>query len=297
MKTIKILFGVLLFLLAVIIGCGDFEKTVEVGNIFTVRFESNGGSGVADIRNVPSGAAIEEPIPPTKLNHVFAGWYTEAGLINRWIFKNDSVPSTVPSPVTSNITLYAKWAINAYTVSFDRNDGSAVHNVSAAHGSTITAPSDPINAGYTFDGWYKDAGLIDRWDFASDSVTSDTTLYAKWTGGLYTISLDITATHTFTAATEGYIAQTPLTVTVANTGNLPTGDLTVELSGQDADDFTLTGASITSIGINADETFTVAPNTGLTAGTYTATVTVSGENGITAQTFDVSFTVKPPQLP
>ncbi|MCL2722608.1 MAG: InlB B-repeat-containing protein, partial [Treponema sp.] len=50
--------------------------------------------------------------------------------------------------------------------------------------------------------------------------------------------------------------------------------------------------SISSITVSGNNSFTVVPNTGLAAGTYTATVTVSGGNGITAS-FNVSFTVNP----
>jgi uncharacterized repeat protein (TIGR02543 family) len=35
--------------------------------------------------------------------------------------------------------------------------------------------------GYTFGGWYREAAFINEWDFDTDVVTSDMTLYAKWT--------------------------------------------------------------------------------------------------------------------
>jgi len=49
-------------------------------------------------------------------------------------------------------------------------------------GDTITAPAVPTKTGYDgkFDGWYQEATLTNDWDFASDTVTSDITLYAKW---------------------------------------------------------------------------------------------------------------------
>jgi uncharacterized repeat protein (TIGR02543 family) len=50
-------------------------------------------------------------------------------------------------------------------------------------------------------------------------------------------------------------------------------------------------ATISSIAAEASDTFTVGTATGLTGGSYTATVTVSGGNGIVAQSFNVSFTV------
>ncbi|GHV32923.1 hypothetical protein AGMMS4952_24210 [Spirochaetia bacterium] len=106
----------------------------------------------------------------------------------------------------------------------------------------------------------------------------------------YGINLNVTGTHTFTAATVGYGAQTAKSVTITNTGNQATGALTAALSGANSGSFTLSTAAISSIAVSGTGSFTVVPNTGLEAGTYTATVTVSDGNGITAS-FDVSFAV------
>lgn len=125
-----------------------------------------------------------------------------------------------------------------------------------------------------------------------ETTTHKAGAYATVTVPAYSISLDTTGTHTFTAATVGYAAQTAKTVTVSNTGNSATGPLTVVLSGTDAASFTLSTANIADIAVGGNATFTVVPNTGLSAKTYTATVTVSGGNSINAS-FDVSFTVNP----
>ena len=108
----------------------------------------------------------------------------------------------------------------------------------------------------------------------------------------YSIALSPSGTQTFTAATVGYGAQTAKTITVNNTGTGATGALTVALSGSNANSFELNKTSIGDIAVSGSDTFTVVPKTGLSAGTYTATVTVSGNNSITAS-FDVSFTVNP----
>jgi len=70
-----------------------------------------------------------------------------------------------------------------YTVTFNSNGGSVVSPITgAAHGSKITAPTEPTKSGYDckFDGWYKDFGLTTIWNFSIDTVTSNTILYAKW---------------------------------------------------------------------------------------------------------------------
>ena len=106
----------------------------------------------------------------------------------------------------------------------------------------------------------------------------------------YSIGLDVSGTHTFAPADVGYGAQTSRNVTVSNTGTGDTGDLSVALSGTNADAFTVSKTSISSIAPGGTDSFTVVPNTGLPAGTYTATVTVDGTS-VDAKSFVVSFTV------
>ena len=77
-----------------------------------------------------------------------------------------------------------KWTEDAtlYTVTFDSNGGSAVDPVTGLRlNAKLTEPAKPTKDGFTFGGWYKDAGLTDKWNFATDAVAGDATLYAKWT--------------------------------------------------------------------------------------------------------------------
>ncbi|MDR1866908.1 MAG: InlB B-repeat-containing protein [Treponema sp.] len=74
--------------------------------------------------------------------------------------------------------------IATYTVTFNTGDGgssvASINNV--AHGATITAPTGtPTRGNYTFTGkWYKEPALTNEWVFATETVTANTTLYAKW---------------------------------------------------------------------------------------------------------------------
>jgi uncharacterized repeat protein (TIGR02543 family) len=80
-----------------------------------------------------------------------------------------------------------------FTVSFESNGGSAVDSVIVASGSLLPLPSKPAKSGYTFAGWYKDAELTNAWNFNTDTVTEDITLYAKWTEGVpqnFTVSFE-----------------------------------------------------------------------------------------------------------
>lgn len=67
-----------------------------------------------------------------------------------------------------------------YTVTFDSNGGSAVASVSVRSGDTVERPEDPTRDGCTFSDWFMDKGFAMRWDFETEKVIADTTLYAKW---------------------------------------------------------------------------------------------------------------------
>ncbi|NLA10727.1 MAG: InlB B-repeat-containing protein, partial [Firmicutes bacterium] len=109
---------------------------------------------------------------------VFTGWNTAA---------DGSGTAYAPGAtfvLDGNATLYAQYAETAvvvYTVTFDSQGGSKVNPVEAADNSTITEPAAPVREGYIFGGWYKEKECKNAWDFASNVVTEDMTLYAKWT--------------------------------------------------------------------------------------------------------------------
>ena len=84
--------------------------------------------------------------------------------------------------------------------------------------------------------------------------------------------------------------ETPLTVTITNSGTADTGALTIALDGEGKDGFTVSSASIANVEKSGGTAnFTVTPKTGLTAGDYTAKVKVSG-TGVTEQSFTVNYT-------
>ncbi|MCB2293547.1 M4 family metallopeptidase [Clostridium algoriphilum] len=71
-------------------------------------------------------------------------------------------------------------AVPKMSVKFNSQGGTAVTSKTTAYNSTITAPSSPTKTGYTFGGWYKEAGCSNAWNFATNKVIANTTLYAKW---------------------------------------------------------------------------------------------------------------------
>lgn len=126
-----------------------------------------------------------EPAYPSTLElgaYTFGGWYTDPGCTH-------PVDWTAKMPA-AKVVLYAKWAPVTHTVKTWLTDaetepvnvGGTNSNVQTVnHRELATNPGTPINAPYTFVGWfYKDAdGTEHAFDF-SMPVTKDLNLYAKW---------------------------------------------------------------------------------------------------------------------
>ena len=73
-----------------------------------------------------------------------------------------------------------------FKVEFNAKDGTPEPDTQyIENGGKVTEPPNPAQAGYTFDGWYKNADCSDgqEWNFATDTVTGNMTLYAKWVPG------------------------------------------------------------------------------------------------------------------
>lgn len=175
---------------------------------YTVTFDAQGGSAVASATGIATGGTVTKPNDPTFAGHVFAGWYKEAEGTNKWSFSQDQV--------TANTTLYAKWtavpAVN-YSVTFDTQGGSEIVGLpEIAAGSTITRPADPTKPGYTFEGWYKEQAAVHQWDFAADSITANTTLYAQWTRNSANIKIGAIS------GTPGSTVKVAVTATDSNAG-------------------------------------------------------------------------------
>lgn len=83
--------------------------------IYTITFDSQGGSAVAPIT---AADIIAAPGNPTKDGWDFGGWYKEANCTNAWVFERDTV--------TDNITLYAKWTANPSAHAGDSETQSVV---------------------------------------------------------------------------------------------------------------------------------------------------------------------------
>ena len=136
-----------------------FESEKE---LFTVEFDSNGGSSVDSV-SVYDGSFVKRPKNPTKEGYEFDAWYTGDG--EKWLF--------LSSPVTENITLFASY-LPLYTVTFENPLGKDI-TIEVPYGKTASEPTLEVE-GYMLEGWYKENG--EKWNFKEDIVTNHTRVTA-----------------------------------------------------------------------------------------------------------------------
>ena len=87
--------------------------------------------------------------------------------------------------LTDSITLYAQW-VRLFKVSFDLNNSQALQmspeEQSVEDGAIATRPeTDPVIAGFRFDGWYTKAEGGELFNFENNVINETTIIYAHWT--------------------------------------------------------------------------------------------------------------------
>ena len=153
------------------------QGRVHVTEVYTVTFDSYGGTPVPPVQEVEYGLTATKPADPTLKGYTFAFWYLGEDEQNATAYDFDT-------PVTENITLTAKWNINKYTVAFNTDGGTPVPPAQEVeYGLTATEPAAPEKTGYTFDGWYLGD---EKYDFSA-AVEQNITLTAKWQKKTFTV--------------------------------------------------------------------------------------------------------------
>lgn len=76
------------------------SATVTVASLYTITFDSKGGTSVSALTQSTVGGSIAKPTDPTKTSNTFGGWATTDG---------GTTAVTWPRTPTANETLYAIW--------------------------------------------------------------------------------------------------------------------------------------------------------------------------------------------
>lgn len=177
---------------------------------YTVTYNGNGNSGgtVPDPVTFNSGSAtiVASVGSMTKPGYTFAGWNTAAN------GSGTGYPAGTNIVVTA--TLYAQWVAIPYNVTYNGNGnttGTAPVDASSPYTylDTVTVKSNTglLNRpGYTLDGWTTAAnGTGTAYAVgATFAISASTTLYAKWTPILYTVSFNSNGGNALTSQSVAY---------------------------------------------------------------------------------------------
>ena len=158
---------------------------------YTITYNLDGGTNVS---GNPAQYTVETGkitlVAPTKTGYRFDGWYTDDTYSTK--------VTEIAADSTDDVTLYAKWTIKQYTVTWETNGGNDLtgsnYTTTADYGTAIVRPDDPTKEAdaqytYTFGGWYTDRALTQPLDDNATVPAENMTVYAKWntTAQTYTV--------------------------------------------------------------------------------------------------------------
>jgi uncharacterized repeat protein (TIGR02543 family) len=251
-------------------------------NSYMVGYDSNGAAsgGVPTVTGHVYNTVVTVPGNTgnlEKTGHTFAGWMTAADGSG-----TDYAAADTFTISAANVTLYAKWTVNSYTVTYDGNGATSGSTLTASihdYNTVVTVPGNTGNlekTGHAFAGWMTAADGSGTVYAASDTFTisaANVTLYAKWTVNSYMVTYDGNGNMGGRAPTvSSNVYNTGFTVS-GNTGSLiKTGHT---FAGWN------TAADGSGVDYAADDTFTIgAANVTLyakwTVNSYTVTYVGNG---------------------
>ncbi len=152
-------------------------------NRYTVTWDANGGSPDKTTTQTYSQKLVLPSSNPTRAGYTFAGWFTAAS-------GGTQVTSSTVYNILGPTTYYAQWKADIYTITFDPNGGFCfASELDTKVGGTLPWLPIPGRTGYEFAGWFtaKTGGT----EVTTNTVfTSDSTIFARWTPSIYTITWD-----------------------------------------------------------------------------------------------------------
>ena len=138
-------------------------------NKYTIEYNSMGGSAVNPLTQ-DYNTVVVAPSNPTREGYTFGGWYIDEELTSAFSF------SIMPA---ENIELFAKWIINAYSVSFNSNGGTPISTKTFLYDSELDNLPIPSKLGYVFSNWFLD-DEFEQSTNGNNMPAKNIEIYAKW---------------------------------------------------------------------------------------------------------------------
>lgn len=221
---------------------------------YTITLNQTGGTGGTTSVTAQYGENLPAITIPSRDGYTFAGYYDQQNGQGTQYYNADGTSAHVWDK-QDDATLYAKWIMTNYTITYNLDGGT--NHADNPTNYTIETPTitlkDPTKTGYKFNGWYSEAGFNNPVTQIATGSTGDKTLYAKWTEIISTVTVttDNTTYGTLKFDSTPKDWGTPASVgvstsqTITATANEGYKFVQWELSGSATSDSPLTNATIT----------------------------------------------------
>lgn len=183
-------------------------------NKYTVTLDRQGGTGGDASCTATYGSAMPTVNIPGKSGYGFGGYYSQKNGGGKQYLKPGTSTTAVSNnnwDIASNSTLYAKWNINTYTLSYTLNGGT-VASANPANYTVETASftlNNPTREGFVFAGWTGSNGTTPQTSVSiAKGSTGNKSYTANWTPVNYTISYDLAGGEVSTANPANYTIET-----------------------------------------------------------------------------------------
>ena len=154
-------------------------------NKYTITFVTNDGTITGDYpATYTYGIGVELPETITKIGYAFRGWYDNSN------FDGDAI-TAISITDLGNKMFWAKWERITYTVALNTNEGTIKSGniTSYSLGATTVLPTEVVKTGYTFEGWYDNAGFEgERVTTIAADETGNKSFFAQWAIINYTVT-------------------------------------------------------------------------------------------------------------
>jgi uncharacterized repeat protein (TIGR02543 family) len=156
-----------------------------VANTYTVSFNANGGAGSMSPESSNTGASLSANAFG-RSGYTFSGWNTQAN------GSGTGYADRASYGFGANVTLYAQWAVDVFTVTFNANGGTgsmAGESSSSTRALSVDTFSD---SGFTFSGWNTQAngGGTAYAGGANYGFGANVTLYAQWSANFFAVTFN-----------------------------------------------------------------------------------------------------------
>ena len=242
---------------------------------YTVTLNGNGGTSTS--KSVTYNTAIGTLPSSSRTGYTFVGWFNTTNATG-------GTQLTPTTKITGNVTYYARWTTNNYTITWNSNGGNnpSFATTTKPYNSTIGTLPTISRTGYTFRGWFDTtASSGGNQAQTSTRITGNKTYYARWTINSYTVIWNANGGTAVSNTTHNYNTTVGTLPRTTRSGYTFNGWFTAASGGSQVTTSTRITGNVTFVAqwTGVPRTVTFNPNGGGTPSTSTKTIANGSQLG------------------